>query len=128
VIFGDLSAGKIGIGTNNPSHKLNVVGDANITGNLYVSGQQMNVPDYVFELNYELMPLSELQEYIGENSHLPSSRLTFNTENLVERQYFLLEKIEEAYLYILELKKENDVLKQLICLDHPDTEVCQLNM
>ena len=32
------SSGNVGIGTVNPTHKLNVVGDGNITGNLNVSG------------------------------------------------------------------------------------------
>ena len=37
----------------------------------------------------------------------------------------LIEKMKIQDVAIVELKKENDVLKSLICLDHPDAEVCQ---
>jgi len=37
-LFYIIETGKVGIGTTTPSHELNVVGDANITGDLYVKG------------------------------------------------------------------------------------------
>ncbi|EFK96430.1 hypothetical protein LDC_1544 [sediment metagenome] len=38
LVFGDLSAGKAGIGTANPQYKLDVAGDVNVTGNFKVNG------------------------------------------------------------------------------------------
>ncbi len=93
------------------------VGDVKISGDLYVQGQKMDVPDYVFEDDYNLLTLKELEAYIEENSHLPSELQSFNS-SINHRQYFLLEKIEEQAIYniqqhyqIEELKVENDLLK-----------------
>ena len=39
LIQGDFLSGNVGIGTSSPQNKLNVIGDANVTGNLYVNGE-----------------------------------------------------------------------------------------
>ena len=39
LIQGDFLSGYVGIGTTTPQNKLNVIGDANVTGNLYVNGE-----------------------------------------------------------------------------------------
>ena len=128
------NAGNVGIGTTSPTHALNVVGDANITGDLFVQGQNMTVPDYVFESyygdgsskeggalsDYNLMPLEELNKYIKQNKQLPPSivqgqfALEGQSNNLVQQQYYLLEKAEEQTLYILELQKQIDELNKRI--------------
>ena len=102
------SSGNVGIGTTNPTHKLNVVGDVNITGSLYVLNQNMTVPDYVFEKNYSLMPLSELKAYTEKNKKLPESKIYDNFsqkdyQDVVKTQFFLLEKLEELTLHIISL-------------------------
>lgn len=73
-------------------------------------------PDYVFEKNYPLMPLSELEAYINKNKHLPNvpsakevEENGANVGNLVKVQ---MEKIEELTLYLIELKKENEEIKK----------------
>ncbi len=38
-----LEGGNLGIGTTSPSHKLNVIGDANITGNLFGNGSELDI-------------------------------------------------------------------------------------
>jgi len=113
--------GRFGINTTVPTHTLNVVGSANITGDLFVQGQNMTVPDYVFEDEYNLLSLQELEEYIETNKELPSKLQTLDS-SINERQYFLLEKIEEIFLYLFginervnELEKENDLMKQSLC-------------
>ena len=89
-----------------------------------VSGQDMNVPDYVFEKDYYLMPLDLLREYINTNKHLPNILSKEETKeiNIVERQNKLLEKIEELTLYIFEqdtaikeLRQQNKEIKEVLC-------------
>ena len=78
--------------------------------------------DYVFDEDYKLLPLNELNDYIKENNHLPN----VPTEQAVLEKgldigginTILLEKIEELTLYIiqlndeiLELKNENKLIK-----------------
>jgi len=74
--------------------------------------------DYVFEENYELMPIDELENYVTENKHLPNvpsaEAMVKDGLDVAKMDAKLLEKIEEAHLYIIELKKEVDELKTVI--------------
>jgi hypothetical protein len=76
-------------------------------GNIILPGGQLNVPDYVFEPDYQLMPLSELAQFVQENKHLPNipSKASINDSgefNVTELQLRLLEKVEELTLYTLQ--------------------------
>lgn len=75
-------------------------------------------PDYVFEENYALLPLHELEKSIQVNGHLPGIPKADEIEakgiEIGEMQRLLLEKVEELTLYILQLKQENDALKSRI--------------
>ncbi len=72
-------------------------------------------PDYVFEKNYELMPLREVQNYIQLNGHLPNipSAQTVLEEgiNLAEMNRLLLEKIEELTLHLIEQERRIEELE-----------------
>jgi hypothetical protein len=74
--------------------------------------------DYVFEEDYELMPLEEVSAYIAENKHLPnvlsSEEMVEEGLDLAKMDAKLLEKIEELTLYLIELKEENEQLKERI--------------
>lgn len=81
-----------------------------------------NFPDYVFEKNYPLMPLKEVEEYVAKNKRLPGIQPATEIEkgglNLGDMQVQQMEKIEEIYLYLfdlekrlVELEKENIQLK-----------------
>jgi hypothetical protein len=66
------------------------------------------IPDYVFQPDYQLMPLSELRTYVNTNSHLPNvpsaKEFEANGVDLGELNRLLLEKTEELTLYILQLE------------------------
>ncbi len=69
---------------------------------------QVGVPaDYVFEKNYKLMPLNEVEEFIKENKHLPNvpsgAKIVENGWEVGRMNNLMLEKIEELTLYIIEL-------------------------
>ena len=72
-------------------------------------------PDYVFEKNYKKLSLGELEKYVDEHKHLPNipsaKEIEKDGQHLGEMQRKMLEKIEELSLYVIELKKEIDLLK-----------------
>lgn len=69
--------------------------------------------DYVFEKDYKLMSLSEVEAYINENGHLPkvpsAEKVAEEGIDLAEMNKILLEKIEELTLHVIELEKKIDV-------------------
>lgn len=74
--------------------------------------------DFVFEKEYDLMPLDQLEDYLEENKHLPDFPSAAEVEKdglaLGETERLLTIKVEELTLYIIELKKEIDALKEEI--------------
>lgn len=68
-----------------------------------------NWSDFVFEKNYKLMPLSELETFYTNNHHLPdvptAKEITEKGDELGKTDAMLLQKIEELTLYIVELEK-----------------------
>ncbi|MFT6186869.1 MAG: hypothetical protein ACJAZC_003062 [Cryomorphaceae bacterium] len=76
-------------------------------------------PDYVFADDYSMMNLNDLEEFIKAENHLPGVPSAEEVEEangimLGEMQRVTVEKLEELTLYILELKKENDLLKERV--------------
>ncbi len=71
--------------------------------------------DYVFEPGYKLRHLSDVEDFILNNGHLPdipsASTVLENGVNLGEMDALLLRKIEELTLYVIELQKNNDKMK-----------------
>lgn len=67
--------------------------------------------DFVFEENYILRDLNEVEEYILQNHHLPdipsAVEMQENGLNVSDFQLQLLQKIEELTLYIIKLEKQN---------------------
>jgi hypothetical protein len=132
--------GNVGVGKKDPQAKLDVAGafkatSANITGkveigssssavNLDVTGviraEEVRVClnqgcDFVFEDDYELMDLNDLNKFIKTHKHLPdvapAAEMEADGINLSEMSALFLKKIEELTLYILELQKQIDDLK-----------------
>jgi hypothetical protein len=80
-------------------------------GNFVAGVTQLNVPDYVFEPDYALKPLSELAEFIAREKHLPNIPSAADIKksgglNMTEIQLKLLEKIEELTLYTLAQERQ----------------------
>ena len=93
-----------------------VMGDGRVWATDVNVALSINFPDYVFESNYALMPLEELEKYITKYYHLPNipteKEVKEHGLSLGEMQAKQLEKIEEITLYLIELKKEIEVLKK----------------
>lgn len=83
--------------------------------------QLTNFPDYVFNKNYKLMNIVNLERYISVNKHLPNvpsaSEIEKNGANIGALCKIQMEKIEELTLYVIELNKliseQNKVIKEL---------------
>ena len=71
--------------------------------------------DEVFNPDYSLMTIADLQKYISENGHLPGvpseSEVVGQTMSVQEMNLILLKKVEELSLYVIELQKQIDEMK-----------------
>ncbi|MBL4663021.1 MAG: hypothetical protein JKY22_05595 [Flavobacteriaceae bacterium] len=72
--------------------------------------------DFVFEKDYDLLKLEEVENFINENGHLKdipnAETVAQNGIELGEMNKLLLQKIEELTLYVIQLNKEIKALKQ----------------
>lgn len=116
--------GNVGIGVNPPQNKLDVAGKSSFSDNMKVNAKieakeikvtQIPTADFVFEENYGLPKLEEVEKYVKENKHLPEVASAREMEkegvNVGEFQIKLLQKIEELTLYTIEQNKELQKLK-----------------
>lgn len=122
--------GKVGIGsvTTFPT----TAGAVNVSGyKLFVTGgiltEEVRVnlrgtnglwADYVFNKDYNLKPLSEVEKFISENGHLPNvpsaQKVKEEGIELGEMAKIQQEKIEELTLYIIEQNKINEKQNKVI--------------
>lgn len=121
---GDISrTGRVGIGTSN------FLGD--VTYMLYVKGgiraEKMQLEmsaaggwsDYVFAPDYRLMPLKQVAEYLKTHRHLPGMASEaemiaeggINVGKIAAQQQA---KIEELFLYVIELSKKVETLQEQV--------------
>ena len=74
--------------------------------------------DYVFEDNYDLMPLNKVEEFIDANDHLPNvpsaAEVSEGGIDLAEMSAKQMEKIEELTLYLIEANKRIEKLEKHI--------------
>jgi hypothetical protein len=107
-MFTVVTNGNVGIGTSSPANKLDVKGVIRATEVKIETGWA----DFVFNDEYRLRPLSEVNSFIKENKHLPEIPSATEIEknegvNLGEMQVKLLQKIEELTLYLI--RQENTI-------------------
>ncbi|WP_299433197.1 hypothetical protein [uncultured Aquimarina sp.] len=99
--------GKVGIGTTTPTDELSVNGTIR---SKEVVCEATSWPDYVFEKDYDLKSLADVESYISENGHLPNippaSKIEEYGVKLGQMNVLLLEKIEELTLYTISQQKE----------------------
>lgn len=99
--------GNFGIGTKSPAEKLSVKGKIRAQE---IKVETANWPDYVFEKDYQLPSLDEIEQHIKEKGHLqgiPSAEeVKANGVELGEMNAKLLKKIEELTLIVIQLNKK----------------------
>ncbi len=132
------NSGQVSIGTARPKNSpyngytLSVYGSI-VGTTAYILDPTLgtNWGDYVFDEDYKLTPLKEIETYVKKNHHLPEvpskQEVIEKGVNLGEMDMVLLKKVEELTLHMIEmekkdekmqkeieaLKKENDTLKNL---------------
>lgn len=109
-------SGNVGIGTSKTSnHKLAVEGS--------IGAREIQVEvgawsDFVFDKDYSLRKLDDLERYIQTNNHLPDipseKEVQENGINLGESDAKLLQKIEELTLYTIQQQKQLNKQTKLI--------------
>lgn len=103
----------IGTGSDDGVSKLQVKG--NIRAQKMVVTQN-SWSDYVFNADYRLKSLEEVDAFIKLNKHLPDipseKEIAKDGLNLGDSQALLLKKIEELTLYLIDIKKEVNTLKE----------------
>lgn len=106
--------GNVGINTLTPSEKLAVNGT--------IRAKEIKVdsspwPDYVFEEDYKMKSLTEIEAFIKTNKHLPGmpnqKQVVEEGVSLGEMNRKLLEKVEELTLHLIEMEKRlSDIEKK----------------
>ncbi len=120
-----MNDGRVQIGSQKPTtndYKLSVDGNMVVLGKIATQrvycSPGATFPDYVFDANYKLMSLSETEDYINKNHHLPD----FDNGDLYDKNgidvghliLILTKKTEELTLHLINLKKENEQMKKQI--------------
>ncbi len=113
-VFLSDSAVMVGIGTDSPDNALDVCG--------VVRAEEVIVEsdwaDFVFEDDYLLPQLKDVEQFIDDNGHLPdipsAKDVKANGVSVGEMNAKLLQKVEELTLYVIEQQKEIDELKRQI--------------
>jgi trimeric autotransporter adhesin len=111
VIIGDFAST-----TNFPGAYNLYVKNGILTEEVKIAGVTSNDwADYVFAKNYKLRTLTEVENFVKVNKHLPgvpsAEEVAKDGINVGKMEAKLLEKIEELTLYMIEMKKENNKLK-----------------
>ncbi len=111
--------GKLNIGTNATNDYQLAVDGTIGTKELKVRSQIG--ADFVFEDDYSLMPIEELEEFVKSNKHLPevapAKKMEEDGVRQSEMNQKLLQKVEELTLYLIDqnkqLKNQNEKIEAL---------------
>ncbi len=113
IILQNTVKGSVAIGTTETgTHKLAVEGSIGAREVVVEVGAWS---DFVFDNEYKLKELDEVESFIEQNNHLPDipseKEVLKNGVSLGEMNAKLLQKIEELTLYVIEINKEVRILR-----------------
>lgn len=103
---------RIGAGSGNPGNALEVNG---VVRSKEVLVEISGWSDFVFEKNYKLMSLADVEQFVNQYGHLPDVPSAHEVEKngieLGEMNALLLQKIEEMTLHLIEMEKRIEELE-----------------
>ena len=109
-------AGGVGIGTSTIPAGYKMVVDGKVGFREAYVKLSGSWPDYVFSGNYELNSIDHLEKSLSLNKKLPgfpsAEQIELDGQNIGEIQRLQQEKIEELYLYIIDLNKKIELLQK----------------
>ena len=106
-------SGKVAIGTQDP-------GPFQLTVNGEIRSKEITVdptswPDYVFSKDHKIPSLDSVRQFIDLNGHLPgvpdASQVLAGGVSIGKFQTVLLEKVEEVFIHLIRMEKENEALR-----------------
>ncbi|WP_255498687.1 hypothetical protein [Dysgonomonas sp. ZJ709] len=122
------ASGTVGIGVAYPNCALDVKGEIKadkltVAGDINARQVKIEInagADFVFQPDYNLKPLSEVEQFVKTNKHLPEipseKQMIEEGVNVIDMQIKLLQKIEELTLYTIDLNKQVQELKKELYL------------
>jgi hypothetical protein len=121
-----LIAGAVGIGITDPATQFATY---QLAVNGWIEAKEVVVQagwsDYVFDPNYRLMPLSEVESYLAVEHHLPgipsAKQVAEKGVSVGEMQSKLLAQIEQLTLHII--AQEKSIREQARRLDEQTAEL-----
>jgi len=106
---------RVGIGTKTPQNLLDVYGTIHAKE---FKASLDGWSDYVFDKDYKLLSLNDVENYINTNKKLPdipsAKEITTDGVKLGEMNALLLKKVEELTLYVIEQNKKIQSLDKKI--------------
>jgi hypothetical protein len=108
----------VGINTNHfvGDHSLYIEGSMTVE-EIFVR-LKANWGDFVFDEDYDLMPLEDLRAYLKTHKHLPqfpsAADIQENGLAIAETERLLTIKVEELTLYLLQMSEEIKALREEI--------------
>jgi hypothetical protein len=112
---------KVGTGVN--ELQIDASGNLTVTGTVYANSGANHLPDFVFDPDYDLMPLDELSSFVRLNRHLPDVPSAEDVAagggavDLIAMQNSLLQKVEELTLYTVQqhetIESQKEVIEEL---------------
>ncbi|MEI7628949.1 MAG: hypothetical protein WCJ80_11955 [Bacteroidota bacterium] len=117
---GSMLSSKVGINISSQRANQTPRAELEVNGTILASEVKVesvsNFADFVFDKDYKLRDLKEVNSYIEENGHLPeipsAKEVKENGMNLVDMQVKLLQKVEEMTLYIIAQEKKMKAMQQ----------------
>jgi len=117
-IFNSNGTLRLSAGTDAAEFVLSANGDLKIAGTLTAGVSAQSFPDYVFEPQYELMPIEAVKAFTDEHLHLPgipsASEVQESGINMTQLQVQLLKKVEELTLYAYQQQQIINELRQAV--------------
>ncbi|QQT24839.1 hypothetical protein [Sphingobacterium spiritivorum] len=106
---------KVGIGIPKPTEQLEVNGNIRAKE---IKVETANWPDYVFEKDYPLTPLPEIEAFIKTNKHLPdippAQKIAEEGLSVGEMNRLLLKKVEELTLHLIAKDKKIEIQDKML--------------
>jgi len=113
--FGQLCVGELIKSSSHTDYMLSVDGKIAARECIIIDGIG-EWADFVFDDDYDLMPLADVESSIREKKHLPgvpsATDVKENGVNIGQMQVKLLQKVEELTLYVIEQEKKIQSLEE----------------